>query len=67
MSTVNAGSAENYWEMMTEVAAPFVAALAKTDEATRNKIREETIAKVKEKYPGEVNIEAKAIVLTAEK
>ena len=67
MSKVNAGTAENYWNMMTEVAAPFVAALSKTDEATREKIRKETIAKVKERYPGEVNIEAKAIVLTAEK
>jgi hypothetical protein len=66
-SKVNTGSAETYWEMMTEVAAPFVAALSKADEATRKKIKEEVFAKVKERYPGEVNIDAKAIVISAEK
>jgi ubiquinone/menaquinone biosynthesis C-methylase UbiE len=66
-SKVHAGKVDTYWNMMTEVAAPFVAALSKADDATRQKIREEVFAKVKERYPGEVNIDAKAIVISAEK
>ena len=66
-SKVNAVSAETYWNMMTEVAAPFVNALSKTDDATREKIRNEVFEKVKEKYPGEVRIKGRAIVISADK
>src|SRR4051794_20529124 len=34
---------EQYWEFMTEIAAPVVAGLAKADQATRERIRAETI------------------------
>lgn len=67
VSQVHAGSVETYWNMMTEVAAPFVAALSKADPATREKIRNEVFAEVKKKYPGKVNIDAKAIVISGEK
>jgi ubiquinone/menaquinone biosynthesis C-methylase UbiE len=34
---------DQYWEFMTEIAAPVVAGLAKTDAATRERIRTETL------------------------
>lgn len=36
-------SAEKYWEMFTEIAAPIVGPLSKTDEATRGKIRAKVV------------------------
>ena len=38
---IDYGSAEEYWQFMTEVVAPVVNALSKTDEPTRKKIKEE--------------------------
>lgn len=66
-SKVHAGTVETYWNMMTEVAAPFVAALSKADEKTKQKIRDEVFAEVRQKYPGKVEIDATAIVISAEK
>jgi hypothetical protein len=34
---------EQYWQFMTEIAAPVVAGLAKADEATRERIRTEVL------------------------
>jgi hypothetical protein len=54
--------------MMTEVAAPFVAALGKADEAMREKIKREVFQLVQDKYPdGNVVIESAAIVVSGEK
>ncbi len=67
-TTLKAGTAENYWNMMTEIAAPFVAALSKADEPMRKKIKNEVFEQVNERYPdGKVIIEASAIVISAEK
>ena len=66
-SKVQVGTADTYWNMMTEVAAPFVAALSKADEETRNKIRDAVFTRVKERYPGEVSFDATAVVIVAEK
>jgi SAM-dependent methyltransferase len=65
---MNIGSIDNYWNMMTEVGAPIVAALGKADDATRQKIRREVAELVKEKY-GEQNIaiDACAVVYSGEK
>jgi SAM-dependent methyltransferase len=60
-------SAERYWDCTTEVAAPVVAALSKADEATTEKIRNEVYSRISEKYPGDVALEASALVFTAEK
>lgn len=65
VSTLNVGTVETYWQMMTEVGAPIVAALSKADEETKEKIKKEVYEEVKKKYPGEVRIEATATVLTA--
>lgn len=62
------GTADAYWTMMTEVAAPFVAALSKADDAMRAKIKQEVYQLVNEKYPdGNVIIDAGSIVIYGEK
>lgn len=67
-SKLNSGTVDRYWEMMTEIAAPFVAAMSKADEATRKKIKEEVYNAVQEKFAGgHVSIDAAAIVVAAEK
>lgn len=57
-----------YWNMMTEVAAPFVAALSKADDAMKEKIRKEVYQLVNERYPdGNVQIDSSALVIYGEK
>ena len=43
--------AEEYWDFMTEIAAPFVEALSHTDEETKESIRVDVINSLNEKYP----------------
>lgn len=65
---LNCGTAETYWNMMTDVAAPFVAALSKADDEMRTKINNEVTALINEKFPdGNVSIPSTAIVIYAEK
>ena len=65
---LNAGTIDGYWNMMTEVGAPIVAALSKADDAMRKKIKDQVFELVGQKYPGEnVAIEAGAIVISATK
>lgn len=65
---LNTKTAEVYWNTMTEVAAPIVAALSKADEATREKVRQEVYGSLKRRYPdGNVVIDAGAIVIYGEK
>ena len=67
-SKMNSGTTETYWNMMTEVGAPIVAALNKADEATRQKIKKEVFELINQRYPvNEVSIDASAIVVSAEK
>jgi ubiquinone/menaquinone biosynthesis C-methylase UbiE len=67
ISTMNSGTVDTYWQMMTEVGAPIVAALSKADDEMKARIKKEVYEEVKKKYPGDVKIQATAIVLTAEK
>jgi ubiquinone/menaquinone biosynthesis C-methylase UbiE len=67
LSKLNSGTVETYWNMMTEIGAPIVAALSKADEALREKIRKEVFELVKQQYPGHVAIDASAIVISAVK
>lgn len=61
-------SAELYWTMMTEIAAPFVAALGKADDALKEKIKKEVCALVREKYPvGKIIMEGNSLVIYGEK
>ncbi len=61
-------TADVYWNVMTEVAAPIVAALAHADMETREKIRREVYQALSQKYPdGNVIIESSALVISATK
>ena len=62
------GTADVYWDMMTEIAAPFVAALSKADDVMKEKIRNEVHQIVMDKYPdGNVVIDAASLVVYGEK
>lgn len=62
------GTAEVYWSMMTEVAAPFVAALSKADEGMQQKIKDEVLDMVNKKYPdGNITMDSSALVIFGEK
>ncbi|MBK8552767.1 MAG: class I SAM-dependent methyltransferase [Ignavibacteria bacterium] len=57
-----------YWNAMTEVAAPVVAALSNADASMNEKIKREVLQKVNEKYPsGNVMIDSSALVIYGEK
>ena len=48
---LDCGSAQGYWDMMTEVAAPFVAALSTADEATVSAVKAGVVASMNERHP----------------
>lgn len=61
---LKSGDTDTYWNMMTEIAAPFVAAMSKADEATRQKIKKEVYEAINQRFPeGKVMIDAAAIVI----
>ena len=65
---MNCKTADVYWNSMTEVAAPVVAALSKADESMSSKIKSEVFQKVNEKYSdGNVMIYSSALVIFGEK
>ncbi|WP_163409045.1 class I SAM-dependent methyltransferase [Flavobacterium ajazii] len=65
---LNCGTAEVYWDMMTEIAAPFVAALSNADEVMREKIKQEVFILINQKFPNEnVIIDGNALVIAARK
>jgi SAM-dependent methyltransferase len=62
------GTTDVYWNLMTEVAAPVVAALSKADEATKLKIKDDVYRVVTEKYPdGNIRIDSSSLVIYGEK
>lgn len=62
------GTAEVYWNMMTEIAAPFVSALSKADDAMRAKIKGEVLDLVNQKYSnGDVTMDGNSLVIYGEK
>lgn len=67
-ATLNSGTVDSYWNFMTDVGAPVVAALDKADEATKVIIKSEVYEAVNQKYPdGGVKIDASALVIYGEK
>ncbi|MCH8902789.1 MAG: methyltransferase domain-containing protein [Bacteroidetes bacterium] len=60
-------NAEEYWDFMTDIAAPFVEALSHTDEETRENIRKAVITTLNEKYPDQVVIDSGGIAVYGEK
>lgn len=67
-SQLHSGTAEMYWNMMTEIAAPFVSALSKADANTVATIKKEAIQTIEQHF-GKVNvaIDASALVIGGEK
>jgi len=67
-SQLHSGTAEMYWNMMTEIAAPFVSALSKADANTVATIKKEAIQTIEQHF-GKVNvaIDASALVVGGEK
>jgi hypothetical protein len=65
---LNSGTTDVYWNMMTEVAAPIVAALSNADDAMKEKIKSEVFDVVNQKFPeGKVSIDSSALVIYGEK
>lgn len=61
-------TSDAYWNMMTEVAAPFVAALSQADDAMKEKIKSEVFQALSQKYPdGDVIIDSSALIIYGEK
>ena len=68
MCKLNCGTAEVYWEMMTEIAAPVVAALSMADDAMKDKIKREVYELVNERYTvGKVIMDGSALLIYGEK
>jgi ubiquinone/menaquinone biosynthesis C-methylase UbiE len=65
---MNIQTAEQYWELMTDVAAPVVSALANADAHTIQVIKEEVFDLLASRYTaGEVVIDAGAIIVYGKK
>ena len=65
---LKSGTTDVYWNMMTEVAAPFVAALSQADDAMKEKIKTEVYQALNQKYPdGNIIIDSSALVIYGEK
>jgi ubiquinone/menaquinone biosynthesis C-methylase UbiE len=65
---IDYGSAERYWQFMTDVVAPVVNALSKTDESTRKQVKDEVFAACSKMLTnGRLIIENSSIIIWAEK
>lgn len=61
-------TANTYWNVMTELAAPVVAALDRADDSTRLKIKREVIQMINQRYAeGAVEIQSSALIIGGEK
>jgi ubiquinone/menaquinone biosynthesis C-methylase UbiE len=61
-------SIDEYWNFMTDVVAPVVAALSKADEATKTKVKNEVFEAVKQKYAdGNIGIDGSALIICGQK
>ena len=62
------GNRKIYWNFMTEIAAPVVAALKNADCEMKVKVRSEVFNLIKQKFPdGALSIESNALVIYGEK
>jgi ubiquinone/menaquinone biosynthesis C-methylase UbiE len=65
---LNSKTPSLYWDNMTEVGAPIVAALSKADLPTQEKIKREVFEALNQKYPaGGVIIDSSALIISGEK
>ena len=67
-SILSAGTNQRYWNFMTEVVAPVVAALSKADKAMKEKIRSEVFELLDQKFADrKLAIDSSALVIYGEK
>lgn len=67
-SKLRCDTADRYWNMMTDISAPFVAALSKADDVMKAKIKKEVFQTINQKYAdGNVVIDASANLVFGEK
>ena len=64
---MNCESAQEYWNFITDVAAPFVEALSRADEGTIEEIRTDVINAINDKYPHKTSIDAKSLIIYGSK
>ncbi len=65
---LSVGTAETYWQMMTEVAAPFAGALSKATDDMKATIKKDVFDLLQQKYPdGNILIDAGTLVIYGEK
>ena len=65
---LNCRTADVYWNVMNDVAAPVVAALSKADDKVKEKIRKEVFQAVQTKFDdGNVIIDSSALIIYGEK
>ena len=65
---LKAKTAETYWHVMNDVAAPVVAALGNAGDALKEKIKKEVFEAVNQRYPDKnILIESNALVIYGEK
>lgn len=65
---LSSGTVEVYWNFMTDVVAPVVAALSKADNSLKTIIRNEVFETINQKYNnGKVEIDSNALVIYGEK
>ena len=65
---LNCETAQVYWDVMTEVAAPVVASLSNADSATKDKIKRRVFQAVNQRYRGgNIMIDSSALVISGEK
>lgn len=58
--------ASTYWEMITEVGAPIVAAMSNADATKQEQIKKEVFKKIHEKFPnGEASLQGLALLISA--
>ena len=66
-SKMNCDSAQEYWDFITDVAAPFVEALTPADEETIEEIRTDVINEINHRYPDNTSIDTYGLVIYGSK
>lgn len=61
-ATLNAGTIDIYWNMMTEIGAPIVAAMSKAEDTMCKKIKNEVFELISNRYPA-VKLAIEAVLL----
>jgi hypothetical protein len=65
---LNCRTTDLYWKLMTEMAAPVVAALSNADSAMREKIKREVYQVLNQRYPDKnIRIDSSALIIYGEK